>query len=138
MDINEIVERTLALRSYELKVKNIIVRCEMASDLPQTMADPYQLQQVILNLIINAEQALLEERGQGCVFIRTSHSRQSSTNRTGEWISLEVSDDGPGVSPDIASRIFEPFFTTKPAGAGTGLGLSIVYVQESCNSTTGM
>jgi two-component system, NtrC family, sensor kinase len=127
VDLNEIVERTLALRSYELKVENILVECELDSTLPHTMADPYQLQQVVLNLVVNAEQALLEERGTGHVRIRTSHSPQRAATRTGVRILLEVSDDGPGIPPVIASRIFDPFFTTKPPGVGTGLGLSIVY-----------
>src|ERR1700678_1457826 len=120
VDLNEIVERTLALRSYELRVENILVECALASDLPETMADPFQLQQVVLNLLTNAEQALLQERGQGKVIIKT---RVADGNR----IAIEISDDGPGVARGIASRIFDPFFTTKPPGVGTGLGLSIVY-----------
>ena len=120
VDLNEIAERTLALRSYELRVENILVECDLASDLPETMADPYQLQQVVLNLLMNAEQALLQERGQGKVKIKT---RVADGNR----IAMEVSDDGPGVPRVIASRIFDPFFTTKPSGVGTGWGLSIVY-----------
>jgi len=127
VDLNEIVERTLALRNYELKMENIVVVCELAPRLPQTIADPYQLQQVVLNLLINAEQALLEGRGQGRVLIRTSHVIQGMGRHTSDRIVLEVSDDGPGVSPEIASRIFDPFFTTKQPGLGTGLGLSIVY-----------
>ncbi len=120
VDLNEIVERTLALRSYELRVENILVECQLAGDLPDTMADPYQLQQVVLNLLMNAEQALLQERGQGNVKIKTRVA-------DGHRIALEISDDGPGVPREIASRIFDPFFTTKPSGVGTGLGLSIVY-----------
>jgi len=127
VDINEIVQRTVALRSYELKIENIIVEYDLAAGLPQTMADPYQLQQVVLNLLVNAEQALLEERGQGHVWIKTSRSVPRLAHRGGDRILLEVSDDGPGIPPDIASRIFDPFFTTKGAGVGTGLGLSIVY-----------
>jgi two-component system, NtrC family, sensor kinase len=127
VDVNEIVERTLALRSYELKIENILVECDLASGLPQTMADPYQLQQVVLNLVVNAEQALLEERGQGHVRIRTSLSTRRASHSNGHKILLEISDDGPGVPLEIASRIFDPFFTTKPPGVGTGLGLSIVY-----------
>ncbi len=119
-DLNEIVERTLALRSYELRIENIIVETSLAPDLPPTMADPFQLQQVLLNLLVNAEQALLESRGSGHVCIRTF---RSAPHR----VSLEIADDGPGVPAEISSRIFDPFFSTKPSGAGTGLGLSIVY-----------
>jgi signal transduction histidine kinase/CheY-like chemotaxis protein len=120
VDVNEVVERTLALRSYELKIENIVVHCELESNLPPTLADPYQLQQVVLNLLVNAEQALLQARGQGNIRIQT---RRIAAKR----LAVEVCDDGPGISPDILSRIFDPFFTTKPPGVGTGLGLSIVY-----------
>jgi two-component system, NtrC family, sensor kinase len=123
VDVNEIVERTLALRSYELKIENITVTCDLAPHLPLTMADPYQLQQVVLNLLLNAEQAMLEQRGQGNVWIRTHLFSRHGENH----ILLELSDDGPGIPSEIASRIFDPFFTTKPSGAGPGLGLSIVY-----------
>jgi len=127
VDVNEIVERTIALRSYELRVEDIVVECDLAPGLPHTMADPYQLQQVILNLVINAEHALLGDRGHGRVCVRTRHLFHGTGRRTGESIVLEVSDDGPGIPPAIASRIFDPFFTTKAPGLGTGLGLSIVY-----------
>lgn len=123
VNVNEIVERTIALRSYELKIKSIRVQTDLAANLPRTMADPYQLQQVVLNLLMNAEQALFESRGRGLVKIRTWHSRRGSMGR----IFLEISDNGPGIPAEIASRIFDPFFTTKPPGMGTGLGLSIVY-----------
>jgi signal transduction histidine kinase/FixJ family two-component response regulator len=126
VDLNEVIERTLALRSYEMKVEDIVVECELAPNLPRTMADPYQLQQVVLNLLVNAEQALLEGRGHGHIWIHTSFYSVPSESSEGR-ILLEVRDDGPGISPEIASRIFDPFFTTKPSGLGTGLGLSIVY-----------
>ncbi len=126
-DLNEIVERTLALRSYELRVEDIVVECDLAPHLPATLADPYQLQQVVLNLLINAEQALLEGRGHGHVWIRTRHIIEGIGNKARDRIVLEVADDGPGIPPEIASRIFDPFFTSKPSGVGTGLGLSIVY-----------
>ena len=119
-DLNEIVERTLALRGYELKIENIAVETSLASDLPPTLADPHQLQQVVLNLLINSEQALLQSRGSGRVRIRTSRTAP-------DRVSVELADDGPGIAPEIASRIFDPFFSTKPPGMGTGLGLSIVY-----------
>jgi signal transduction histidine kinase/CheY-like chemotaxis protein len=123
VDLNEIVERTLALRSYELKVENIAVESDLDPRLPPTMADPYQLQQILLNLLVNAEHALLEGRGQGRVRIRTRHLAHPENSR----IVLEVSDDGPGIPAAHVSQIFDPFFTTKPPGLGTGLGLSIVY-----------
>jgi PAS domain S-box-containing protein len=123
VDLNEIVERTAALRSYESKIKNVQVRMNLASGLPRTMADPHQLQQVVLNLLINAEQAVFEGRGQGSVRIRT----WSEQRENGPHIFLEVADDGPGIPSEIAPRIFDPFFTTKAPDIGTGLGLSIVY-----------
>lgn len=127
IDLNEIIERTLALRSYELRVEDIAVECDLAPRLPSTIADPYQLQQVILNLLVNAEQALLESRGHGHVWIRTRHMIEGVGTAMRDHILLEVADDGPGIPPEIASRIFDPFFTSKPTGVGTGLGLSIVY-----------
>ncbi len=131
VEINQVIERALALRSYELRVENIRVTCDLAKDLPQTMADPYQLQQVILNLLVNAEQALVAHRGQGHIAIRTRrapHSEVLSAGRgRGERIVIEIADDGPGIPHEVAHRVFDPFFTTKPPGMGTGLGLSIVY-----------
>ncbi len=127
VDLNEVVKRALALRGYELKLEDIVVECDLAPRLPETMADPYQLQQVVLNLLVNAEQALLEGRGHGHVWIRTRHVVRGRSHKTRDRILLEISDDGPGIPAAVASRIFDPFFTTKPAGVGTGLGLSIVY-----------
>ncbi len=124
VNLAEVIERTLSLRAYELKLQNIAVELALDPHLPNLLADSAQLQQVVLNLIVNAEQAIVLERGEesrhGRIMIRTRR-------RAGDRIAMEVSDDGPGISPEAVSRIFDPFFTTKPAGVGTGLGLSIVY-----------
>lgn len=122
--LNEVIERTLALRSYELKLENIDVELALDPALPEAVGDAAQLQQAALNLILNAEQAIVmsredESRG-GRILIRTERL-------PGDRLAFRIADDGPGIPPEIAPRIFDPFFTTKPPGVGTGLGLSIVY-----------
>ena len=89
-------------------------------------SDPHQLQQVLLNLIINAEQAMLGAHGRGTLIVRTWHDADRDA------VVLEVNDDGPGVPEDVQPCIFDPFFTTKEVGKGTGLGLTVAYaiVQE--------
>ena len=118
VNLNEIVERTLALRNYELRVENIELSQDLAQDLPLIVADAAQLQQVFLNLLVNAEQAIRQGSGEGSIRVRT---RRISQGR----VSFEIVDSGPGISQEIIPRIFDPFFSTKPSGAGTGLGLSI-------------
>jgi len=120
VNLNEIVERTLEIRAYELRLENISVERDLQEQLPEAMADAAQMQQALLNLIVNAEQAIRQTRESGHIWIRTSRL-------AADRISVEVADDGPGVPPEVILRIFDPFFTTKPAGVGTGLGLSILY-----------
>jgi signal transduction histidine kinase len=126
VDVNTIVEETLALRSYEQRVTNITVLSALAAGLPQVFADPHQLQQVLLNLVINAEQAMLSANGHGTLVVRTWHNGDNDT------VVLEVNDDGPGIPEEARTKIFDPFFTTKEVGKGTGLGLTVAYaiVQE--------
>ncbi len=126
VDLNQVVRETLALRAYEQKVSNIQVVEALASGLPEVFADGHQIKQVLLNLVINAEQACIGANGRGTIVVRTSHD----TDR-GSAV-LEVNDDGPGIAEDRQGRVFDPFFTTKEVGQGTGLGLTVAYaiVQE--------
>jgi two-component system NtrC family sensor kinase len=120
-DINEILEKTVELRSYELQVNNIELTRELDRHLPKTIADAHQLQQVFLNILTNAEQAMLEAHGKGQLTIRT---RSDANNAR---IIVEIIDDGPGIAENYLPKIFDPFFTTKEVGKGTGLGLSLSY-----------
>jgi two-component system NtrC family sensor kinase len=116
--INQVLDDTLELRGYELRVRGIDVRREYDESIPETMADAHQLQQVFLNLITNAEQAMEQRDGH-------HHRLTVSTRRNGDAIRIEVEDTGAGIPANLIERIFNPFFTTKPTGSGTGLGLSI-------------
>ena len=121
VDLNSVVRQTLTLRSYEQRVTNISVIEALAAGLPQVFADAHQLQQVLLNLIINAEQAMLAANGRGTLVVRTWHEGDRET------LVLEINDDGPGIPKEVQSKIFDPFFTTKEVGKGTGLGLTVAY-----------
>jgi len=121
VDINQVVRETLALRAYEQRVTNIIVIDALAAGLPNVFADSHQVQQVLLNLTINAEQAMLSANGRGVLVVRTWHDAER------ECVILEINDDGPGIAEDVQAKIFDPFFTTKPEGKGVGLGLAVSY-----------
>ena len=119
ISLNEVIEKTLELRAYQMKVNNIEVVVEFAPDLPKTMVDFFQMQQVFMNIINNAEQAMLEAHGKGRIVAKTQTA--------GNMIQATFADNGPGISEETMKRIFDPFFTTKEVGKGTGLGLSICY-----------
>jgi PAS domain S-box-containing protein len=121
IDINQVVRETLALRAYDQRVTNIDVLTALAAGLPQVFADSHQIQQVLLNLVINAEQAMLSANGRGSLVLRTWHDVDRDA------VSLEVTDDGPGIAQEMKTKIFDPFFTTKEVGMGTGLGLTVAY-----------
>jgi len=117
--INNIIEDVLKLRDYEHKVNSIEVQRQLAPDLPEIKVDYFQMQQVLLNIIINAEYFMIEAHSRGTLTITTKKRNGS--------VRISIADDGPGIPPENLSRIFNPFFTTKAAGKGTGLGLSICH-----------
>ena len=121
VDLNQVVRETLALRAYEQKVSNVQVVEALSSGLPEVFADGHQIKQVLLNLVINAEQACIGANGRGTIVVRTSHDADRGS------AVLEVNDDGPGIAEDKHGRVFDPFFTTKEVGQGTGLGLTVAY-----------
>jgi two-component system NtrC family sensor kinase len=118
VDVNAVVERTLRLRSYQFAASRVTVESRLAEDLPPVLGDARQLQQVCLNLVTNAAQAMAP-RGGGVLTI--------VTRAEGRDVVLDVCDTGPGIAETVRARIFEPFFTTKAEGEGTGLGLSVSY-----------
>jgi two-component system, NtrC family, sensor kinase len=118
LDINGLVQLTLRLRAYSLRSSGVQVETHLDANLPEVSGDDQKLQQVILNLIVNAEYAMRRSSTKRLA-IRTAHE--------GDAVVTEVSDTGAGMSEETVQRVFEPFFTTKPAGEGTGLGLSVSY-----------
>ena len=117
VNLNELVQRTVQMQTYPLRKSNITVDFLPEPAIPAIVADPNQLMQVFLNLLLNAEQAIRETREKGSIRVRIGRKPDSV------WIVFQ--DDGPGIAPENLAHIFDPFFTTKRPGRGTGLGLSI-------------
>jgi len=117
--VNSVIEDVLELRAYEHKSSNIDIERHLAADLPELMVDYFQMQQVFMNIIINAEYFMMDAHGRGTLAI--------TTQKENSIVRMSFSDDGPGITPENLKRIFDPFFTTKEAGKGTGLGLSICH-----------
>ena len=117
VNLNELVQRTVQMQAYPLRKSNITVDFLPEPAIPAIMADPNQLMQVFLNLLLNAEQAIRENREKGTIRVRIGRKPDSV------WVVFQ--DDGPGIAPENLAHIFDPFFTTKRPGRGTGLGLSI-------------
>ncbi len=118
-DINEILAQILKLRSYAMSEHNIQITRSLDTNLPPVTGDAAQLQQVFLNIVLNAEKEMYAAHGRGHLLIKTE------TLFGG--IRISFTDDGPGISPENMSRLFTPFFTTHEVGEGTGLGLSICH-----------
>ena len=117
--LNNIVEDVLKLRSYCHKQIGVEVERHLDSQLPEIMVDSFQMQQVFINIIMNAESSMVEAHNKGILTIATQKHRDT--------VSISFADDGPGIPPENLKRIFDPFFTTKEPGKGTGLGLSICH-----------
>jgi CheY-like chemotaxis protein len=135
VDLPLIIDQTLVLRAAQLRLSGVTVVLEHAPGLPPADGDAHQLQQIILNLLLNAEQALLQSRKDvtGPADVESRPLRRivvrtgQRTDAGRDWVHVEVEDNGPGIAPEVLPRIFEPFFTTKAVGQGTGLGLSVSY-----------
>jgi signal transduction histidine kinase len=130
IQINDVVASALNLLAYELRAHNIQRTTHLSPELPFTMADPHQLQQVFVNLIHNACQAISAAHDRGHLTITTELGPSTFTSyqpRETSFIRIIVQDDGHGIPPEVLPRIFDPFFTTRPEGEGTGLGLSICH-----------
>ncbi len=119
LSLNEIVESVLALMGYQLRVDGVAVETDLCADLPALVGDHHHLQQVLVNLLTNAQQAIRSEASSGKIMVRTRYEDGAAV--------LEVQDDGPGIPEACRAKIFDPFFTTKPEGQGTGLGLALVH-----------
>ncbi|MFC1925862.1 PAS domain S-box protein [Chloroflexota bacterium] len=119
VDITSIIQDVLQLRSYEQRVSNIEVDKQFASGLPHVFVNGAQMQQVFVNIIVNAEQAMLDAHGRGRLRV--------TTEEAGDMVRISIDDDGPGISRENIKKLFNPFFTTKGVGKGTGLGLSICH-----------
>jgi two-component system NtrC family sensor kinase len=118
LDINRIIEASIRLASFDKDFQKLRLNTALDRDAPQVLADADQLQQVLLNLLLNARDAMPDG---GELHIRTRYERLA------EELTIEVTDTGTGIAPENRAHVFDPFFTTKPAGTGTGLGLAVCY-----------
>jgi signal transduction histidine kinase len=119
INVNNIIQATLKMRAYPMEISNIKVTTQLEPTLPSTMADADQLQQVFLNIIINAETGMKSAHGKGNLLIKTE-----TIDNT---IKVTFTDDGPGIAEANLVHLFDPFFSTREVGQGTGLGLSVCY-----------
>lgn len=118
VDVDEVIERSLSLVQEQLKIRGIDVEFKLFPDELIVLANPIQLEQVFINLLTNARDALEDAKTKKIRIL---------TESEGDRIRIEVSDTGPGIPRELEARVFDPFFTTKEVGSGTGLGLSITY-----------
>jgi histidine kinase len=135
VQLNDVLRRAFDIFSQQLKLRSIGVVWDLAADLPKIDADPGRLEQVFINLLINARDAI-EERW-GTAEVEPGEKRiVLSTRKAEKVVVCEVCDTGTGIPANMSEKIFEPFFTTKQAGKGTGLGLSISYgIVKDCGGS---
>jgi len=124
-ELGPLIERTLELHAYALRAGRIEIRLLLPTDLPAAWVDAAQIQQVLLNLTLNAIQAIRGGQPSGTIII--SARADAGSEPSAPVVRLRVEDDGPGVAENVRPHLFEPFFTTKEVGQGTGLGLSVSY-----------
>jgi C4-dicarboxylate-specific signal transduction histidine kinase len=118
VDVDEVIERSLSLMQEQLRLRAIEIELDLCSEELIVLGNAIQLEQVFINLLTNARDALAKSRGK---------TIRIATSREDEWIKIRFADTGPGIPRELEQRVFDPFFTTKEVGTGTGLGLSITY-----------
>jgi histidine kinase len=133
--VNAVLEKAFEILGQQLKVRGIEIFWDLELDPPLILADPDRLEQVFVNLLINARDAI-DENQQSYQPRKGAKKISLKTRSHGKEITVEISDTGPGIEDAILERIFEPFFTTKKVGQGTGLGLSISYgIIQDCKGS---
>ncbi len=143
VNLNEIVQQAIALLRYQVSLDDVRIETNLSDDLPPSVLDPFQIQQLIFNLVNNARQAMLTtDRASRRIIVTTEMVRggapDEAAEESGPTVHLQVRDSGPGIEEQNLRRVFDPFFTTKEVGSGTGLGLSICFriVQQFDGSIT--
>ncbi|MGA1795995.1 MAG: sensor histidine kinase, partial [bacterium] len=127
VQVNEVIGSALGLIGAQLRARGLVVQCELGAGLPAVLANPFSLEEVILNLLNNARDALMEKEGEGTpdntprVMIRTGETGKDSLR----FVSIDVIDQGTGIPREVLGKVFDPFFTTKSPDRGTGLGLAV-------------
>lgn len=141
VQVNDVVEGALSMLESQLRARGIAVECKLTAAMPVVRVNPMSLEEVVLNLMLNAADALTETTGQPVdstaprILVHTQMSRDEG----GECVQIQVIDDGAGISEDQLARVFEPFFTTKGPDRGTGLGLAICkFIVEQVGGTIGI
>jgi C4-dicarboxylate-specific signal transduction histidine kinase len=129
VSVNDVIERSLSLMQEQLRLRQVEVELDLCADAPVVLGNPIQLEQVFINLLTNARDALIDAKRRTIMI---------ECRLNGGSVAVVFRDTGPGIPEGLEQRIFDPFFTTKEVGTGTGLGLSITYgiIKEHDGSIT--